>query len=296
MFLDIRRLVKPVSLGPGITGSGDDDRPLGPGIDEARKQGGTVIWCHNTLGHEDVLNALAGRLDALNVFDGSRTGTYEDNYYRYLNLGLRMPISTGTDWFVYDFSRVYARVPGKLTVRSWLEAVKAGRCVATNGPLLALTVDGEKPGAVINLERPRAVKVEASGVGRHDFGRLQLVQNGQVVQSEPARRDGDGYAARLAREVRLDGPAWFAVRIDATAKNELNQGLYAHSSPVYVDVAGRGVFDLEAARGLLRQVEEAQADIRERGQFSNPEAREKLLSLYDQAVKELTARMNRRGK
>src|SRR5262249_48756651 len=54
MFLDIQSLVKPVSLGPGITAGGDDDRPLRPGIDEARQQGGTVIWCHNTLGHEDV--------------------------------------------------------------------------------------------------------------------------------------------------------------------------------------------------------------------------------------------------
>ena len=35
MFLDIDRLVKPVSLGPGITGAGDDDRPLRGGIDEA---------------------------------------------------------------------------------------------------------------------------------------------------------------------------------------------------------------------------------------------------------------------
>ena len=39
--------------------------------------------------------ALTGRLDALNVFDGSRTGSYEENYYRYLNIGLRVPISTG---------------------------------------------------------------------------------------------------------------------------------------------------------------------------------------------------------
>src|SRR5262249_17824058 len=75
MFLDIKQLVKPVSLGPGITGAGDDDRPLRPGIEDARKQGGTVIWCHNTNGFEDVPSALAGQLDALNVFDGSRTGT-----------------------------------------------------------------------------------------------------------------------------------------------------------------------------------------------------------------------------
>src|SRR5205085_5443486 len=44
MFLNITRLVKPVSLGSGITGVGTDDRPLRPGIEDARGQGGTVIW------------------------------------------------------------------------------------------------------------------------------------------------------------------------------------------------------------------------------------------------------------
>src|SRR5262249_37556213 len=153
--------------------------------------GGTILWCHNTNGFEDVPNALAGRLDALNVFDGSRTGTYEENYYRYLNIGLRVPLSTGTDWFMYDFSRVYAQVSGRLTVPNWLEAVKAGRTVATNGPLLTLTVDGKAVGDVVRLDKPGTVRVEATGVGRHNFERLQLVQNGKVVKTQPAeKKDG----------------------------------------------------------------------------------------------------------
>ena len=165
MFLNINKLVKPVSLGSGITGAGTDDLPLRPGIEDARKQGGTVLWCHNASGFEGVPNTLAGRVDALNVFDGTRSGTYEDSYYRYLNIGLRFPISTGTDWFVYDFSRVYAKVPGELTIPKWLDALKAGRCQVTNGPLLTLTVDGKEIGDVLNLDKPKAVRVEVDGDG-----------------------------------------------------------------------------------------------------------------------------------
>ena len=112
MFLGIKKLVKPVSLGPGITGAGDDDRPLRPGIDDARQAGrhGHLVPQH--LRPRGRAQRLAGRLDALNVFDGSRRGSFEDTYYRYLNVGLRLPISTGTDWFLYDFSRVYAQVDG----------------------------------------------------------------------------------------------------------------------------------------------------------------------------------------
>jgi hypothetical protein len=296
MFLDIQKLVRPVSLGPGITGAGDDDRPLQPGIEEARRQGGTVLWCHNTSGHEGVPSALAGRFDALNVFDGSRGGTYEDLYYRYLNIGLRLPLSTGTDWFLYDFSRVYARVEGKLTVKSWLEALRAGRCVATNGPLLRLRVDGKPPGEVVKLGEPKTLRIEAEGVGRHPFERLQLVQNGKVVQeARPGKKDG-GYAARLVRSVRLSEPAWFAVRIDSKNRNELGQVLFAHSSPCYVDYQGQRPFDLTAAQALLRRLEEAKADITARGAFSAAAARAKVLALYEKAVEDLRGRINRRGK
>jgi hypothetical protein len=293
MFLNIRDLIKPASLGPGISGGGFDDSPLRPGIDNARKQGGTIIWCHNTLGHEDVLNAITGRLHALNVFDGSRGGKYEDNYYRYLNIGLRMPLSTGTDWFVYDFSRVYAEVKGQLSVPAWLEAVKAGRCQATNGPLLSLRIDGKTPGDVISLKEPKKAKIEASAVGRHPLQRLELVHNGRVIKTAtPTGKAAN--TVEFAEELRIDGPAWFALRIDGDTKNELDKTLYAHTSPVYVDYQGRGVFDVDAALGLLKQVEEGQAAIKSAGQFSRPEAAAKLLALYDDAVRDLRARINDR--
>jgi hypothetical protein len=296
MFLDLKALVRPVSLGPGITGKGNDDRPLQTGIEEARRQGAAVLWCHNTLGHEDVPSALAGRLDALNVFDGSRTGTYEDNYYRYLNVGLRLPISTGTDWFLYDFSRVYAGVKGALSIQSWLKAVKEGRSVATNGPLLRLRVDGKPTGAVVKLDRDATVRVEAEGVGRHDFERLQLVHNGKVVQEARAKGKEGGFAARLVRDVRVMEPAWVAARIDSKTRNEMGEVLFAHTAPCYLDLKGARPFDVESARALLRQIEEARADIRGKGRFSSTEARDRVLAVYDQADSALRARINRRGR
>jgi hypothetical protein len=295
MFLNINRLVRPVSLGSGITGGGYDDRPLRPGIEDARDQGGTVLWCHNTNGFEGVPNTLAGRIDALNVFDGSRSGAYEESYYRYLNSGLRLPISTGTDWFIYDFSRVYAKVPGRLTISKWLDAVKAGRCQVTNGPLLSLTVDGKEIGDVLNLDGPRAVRVEVTATGRHDLQKLQLVQNGRVIQTEPGTIKDGLCNARLVREVRLDGPAWFTARIDSTAKNELDRQLFAHTSPVYVDFAGKGVFDVEAARLLLQRVEESRAAIRSRGKFGEAAARDKILAIYDETTTALAKRISKRG-
>jgi hypothetical protein len=296
MLLNIKELVKPVSLGPGITGGGFDDLALAPGIESARKQGGTIIWCHNTNGYESLPRALANRLHALNVFDGSRTGNYEDRYYRLLNIGLRLPISTGTDWFMYDFSRVYAKVQEPLTVPRWLDAVKAGRCFVTNGPLLSLTVDGKEPGDVIALDQPHSVKIEARVVGRHDFQRLQLVHNGNVIKTQDAYHKNGAFRAHLTHKVLINEPSWFAVRINATtSRNELDCKLFAHSSPVYADMGGKRVFDVEAARALLKELEQSKAAIRVKGHFSSDEARVKLIGTYDQTAKQLLARINRRG-
>jgi hypothetical protein len=296
MFLNVNRLVKPVSLGSGITGAGTDDLALRPGIEDARKQGGFVIWCHNASGFEGVPNTLAGRVDALNVFDGTRTGTYEECYYRYLNIGMRFPISTGTDWFVYDFSRVYAKVTGPLTIPKWLDALKAGRDQVTNSPLLTLTVDGKEVGDVITLDRPKAVRVELTATGRHDFQKLELMQNGKVIQSEAAKRKDGAYVATIARAVRLDEPAWFAARIDSTTKNELDRQLFAHTSPVYVDFDGKRVFDVETGRLLLKRLEQSQEEIRARGKFPDDAARARILAIYDDTAKDLAKRINQRGK
>jgi len=296
MFLGIKDLVRPVSLGAGITGAGFDDLPLRTGIDAAHRQGGTVIWCHNSSGYEGVPTALAGLLDALNIFDGSRTGKFEDNYYRYLNIGSRLPISTGTDWFLYDFSRVYAKAPGPLTLESWLKAVKAGRATVTNGPLLTLQVDGLEIGDTVKLEQGRTVRVVGTAVGRHDFGQLQVVQNGNVVFAQQAKKQGDHYETKVDSDIRISTPGWLALRIESADRNELGCKLYAHTSPVYIDIAGRRSFDIEAALALLRQVEEGAARIRARGRFSSTEASDNLLGLYDEAARDLKQRLSQRGK
>ena len=140
MFLNLRKLIRPVSIGRGIMKEGPDWPPLRQGIDEAMRQGATVVWCHNTFGLEDLPSWIDGKPHAQNIFDGDPEahGSYQETFYRYLNAGLRVPFSTGTDWFIYDFSRAYAAVPKLETTRDWLNALEAGRTFITNGPFLDL--------------------------------------------------------------------------------------------------------------------------------------------------------------
>ena len=91
--------------------------------------------------------AALGHVDAFNVADGQEA-IYE-RYYRLLNCGIRLPLSTGTDWWIYDHNRVYAQVNGNFSYEAWIAALRGGRTFVTNGPLLFLTVNGQGPGATL---------------------------------------------------------------------------------------------------------------------------------------------------
>ncbi len=303
MFLDLRTLVRPVSIGRGIMKAGTDAPPLQRGIDEARKQGATVVWCHNTFGLEDLPNWIEGRPHAQNIFDGDPEahGSYRDTFYRYLNAGLRVPFSTGTDWFIYDFSRCYALVPKMATPRDWLQALEAGRTYITNGPLLEFQVEGKGPGETLSLARGGQVTVKGRARGRVDFGRLQLVRNGDVVATEATRPVGGHAEATIETTLPVDGPCWLALRVpplalDATGgfiRSELGGPIFAHTSAVHVEVAGRKVFLEEVARGLLDEMKQARQKILEKGVFADDHERDHVLAVYARAITTLEKRLRR---
>jgi hypothetical protein len=77
-----------------------------------------------------------GYVDAMTIADGHPVEY--DWYYQYLNCGLRLPISTGTDWWEYDHNRVFAQVNGKFSYETWLVGLRAGRTFISERPLLEL--------------------------------------------------------------------------------------------------------------------------------------------------------------
>jgi hypothetical protein len=290
LLLNINRLIVPVSIGPGITGGGNDGVPLRPGIDEAHRQAGTAIWAHNGWGFEDVPNFTTARLDALNIFDGGSHGTYEDSFYHYLNAGMRVPFSTGTDWFIDDLARVYANVDGNLTIRSWLDALKAGRSFITNGPLFEFSVGTTEIGGTLALDSRREVRVRGRATGRQNFGRLQLVRNGRVIDETAAMPSGQHFEARLDRTLEIVEPSWLALRVSSTLRSEYGRELFGHTSPVYVTVGGANVRIQQDVEWLIRDMEQAIETIAARGSFAMPSDRERVLGVYREGIAALRER------
>jgi hypothetical protein len=303
MLLDLQKLIQPVSIGPGITKTGTDGTPLQRGIDQAHRDGATIIWCHNEWGFERVANLVTGRLDAQNIFDGSIRSSYKDSFYRCLNAGMKVPFSTGTDWFMYDFSRTYVKVDGPLTVKSWLKSLAAGRSFITNGPFLEFRVNGNEPGDVIKLNGTRTVTVEARGIGRIDFQRIEIIQNGNVVRSQVCKQEGGHFVADLKFELSLSKPCWLALRIppppvqsdpelrDLVPLNEYGQSLFAHTSVIGVEIEGKKHFDRDVANGLLSELRANVRTIDQKATFADATEKARVNDVYQDAIVEFERRL-----
>src|SRR5262249_23203113 len=135
--------------------------------------------------------------------------------------------------------RTYARLPKDEapTYAAWIEAIRAGRTFATNGPLLTMTADGADPGATLALPaggRSVAVRVEARSAA--PFDEVEVLHNGSLVASKTA--SGNRQATTLEVEVPVKASGWLAARCWGRERLADGQCAYAHTSPVWLAIDG----------------------------------------------------------
>jgi hypothetical protein len=118
-------------------------------------------------------------------------------WYRLLNCGFRPAAAAGTDAMAnyaslrgpVGMNRVYALTAGAeaqfgARTTEWLAALRAGRTMATNGPLVGLTVEDQPPGSEIALANGGG-ELRYKGFLRSivPIDHLELVMNGNVVRT-----------------------------------------------------------------------------------------------------------------
>jgi hypothetical protein len=277
LFLNIPRAVEPVSTGLLAKDPRAPDFPtLSMLCEEARRLGGTTIWCHNGAGMELPVTAALGHLDGFNLADGLEADYAR--YYQLLNCGLRLPASSGTDWWIYDHNRVLVHVEGSFTYDSWLAGLRAGRTFVSNGPLLELTVNGRGPGAVLETSAP--LQVAASAVSRLSFDTLQIVQDGEVVAEQAAIQ---GRQARLEREIPVERGGWIAARVLSRSKTHAAYPVFAHTSPVYYRVKDTPSRRAQAAGAFIDEIEQSLRFIRKAYRFASEADRAIASGRFEQA-------------
>jgi hypothetical protein len=195
-------------------------------------------------------------------------------WYRLLNCGFRLPASAGTDVFlnripsgVPGWTRAYVRLDGELTYSKWVEGLRSGRSFVTNGPFVEVSAAGKRPGEVLWLAGPGKVTVAARAWSHVPVHRAELVQDGRVVATREFP-DRGRQEVGWKQEVPFGRSGWLALRATGPSHADNPGGpAYAHTSAVYVEVAGRPQDARADARYFLKWVDRLEIALRERNRF-----------------------------
>jgi hypothetical protein len=179
---------------------------------------------------------------------------------------------------------------------NWAKSVRAGNTFSTTGPLLLFEVDGHKPGSEIVIGSGGAiVEVHAEARSFVPFHRVEIISNGKVVAS---REDKAGARDLTLKEpIRLDGPAWLAARCSSRYGPTTSWyfAVAAHTSPVYVRVAGKELFSPETAAYMLTLINGAQTWIENLAIRPDLERFEKIRKTFSDARERLHRKMHEHG-
>jgi len=283
MFLRIRNQVDPVSRGFLVDDFHPDFPPLCWACDEAREQGGIVIWCHNGQGMEAPIAAVLGKLDAFNLFDPFWMEPEYDIWYKLMNCGMKLPASTGTDWFICSNNRVYVQMDDKFGYDGWLEGMQKGRTFITNGPALFIEVEDKGPGDTIRFRDEKKVTVRVSWRSHYPINRLGIVHNGRVVKRRNIREGS--YEGEWEAGLSVDSNGWIAVRCNGTARDSYNQAVFAHTSPVYLQNGKQNANQTKDAEYFLKSIDQSEEWVQNTGRYTSDDQRNAVLEVFEKGKK-----------
>ena len=280
MFLNISNIVHPVSRGLLVDAFDPDYPPLSYACDDTKRQGGVVIWCHNGQGMELPVAAALGKVDAFNLFDPQWMDPEYEIYYRVLNTGIKLPASTGSDWFISSANRVYANTGGAFDYEAWLTALKAGNTFITNGPALELSVGDETVGGEIYTNPGSNLSVHATWDSHYPINRVEIIFNGQVVAAE-SHPDGSKMGV-FSKDITSCTDGWIAARLFSNARDSFAQPIWAHTSPIYVKTGAEAIEKKQAAVWFDEHIEKSLEWVTKKGKFYTDSQRKEVVDLFRQ--------------
>ncbi|MFO0847943.1 MAG: CehA/McbA family metallohydrolase [Gemmataceae bacterium] len=292
-LLHSHRPVYPLTFGgPDDT----DDWSVCAWCDQCHRKGGLTVWADpftaacGAPGGEALVAALLGKIDALEYDGRPRRQPLLPMWYRLLNAGVRVPLVGGSgkesNASPLGTPRTYAHLPAgePTTLGGWAEAVRAGRCFVTTGPLLAMTVNGHSCGAVLPVGGVEQLSVRASARSLQPFDKLEVVADGQVVAAaEPTTSDGTT-SAELEFSHPAGGSGWIAARCAGGSGSPTRQAVFAHTSPVYLRATVESGLSSDAASALRSGVDATREWVTTVGRFADPRRKAALIDLCDQAL------------
>ena len=232
------------------------------------EQGGVVVMPHGPNPQcERAADIVLGVVHAMEMMTFNPCETQLNPYgiadwYRYLNLGYRLPVVGGSDKMAASSQlggvRTYTQLGDReFTYDNWMAALKAGNTFVTVGPLAELTVEGAAPGAIVELPAGGGSvavewRVESVSV---PIAAVEVICGGLVAEEVDA---GGRLAASGRAAVRVAGSTWIALRVRGSYRGRAGD-VAAHTSAVQVRVDGARPFSAHDAGLIIAQIEGALA-------------------------------------
>ncbi|MHC4158988.1 MAG: CehA/McbA family metallohydrolase [Planctomycetota bacterium] len=274
-LIGIDELIEPISSGALGELAGPDFPPNALVLDVALAQNAATIGAHFGLsilsdkqietnwpstGFEMPVDVALKKVQIAEVYG---SGGQQDVWYKLLNCGFELPATAGPDWDIKDTPRTYVYLGNELlTFERWIYGLKEGRSFITKGPMIFLTVDGQRPGAILNYsERPKEVVIRASAVLPGESVPVEIIVNGEVVAK----------GKDIDKPLRLKDSCWIAARCRD-----------AHTSPIYVTLEGRRRGSAKQAKEFLGVIDRLTEWVNTKALFDSPKQKETVLDIIRQ--------------
>jgi hypothetical protein len=259
--------------------------------DGSHAQGGLAVAVHFPLPYAEIAaDIVCGRIDAveLQALTPGVDGPSIREWYRFLACGYRLPVVGGTDKMSAEVPvgaiRTYARLDPEqpLSFAGFADAVRAGRTFVSSGAFIDIEVDGAGSGDVVELGRDGgSVEVRVRAWAAQPFvDAIELIHDGHVVATVGGGDPTD--RLELNERVTVTESGWLAAR--ATSRAHIHSAfatsMGAHSSPVYLEVAGRRPYSAADAAAIGTIIDGARTWIETVAAVASPEERARLAEYF----------------
>ena len=299
-FFGIGKLVEPQYTGFDATPNRLDFPANHSMAAEATRQGGVVTYGHplfagqpfpfeadlakeSGAARELPIDAALGVVHAVDLISyNSDKERSAELWYRLLNCGLTLSACVGTDALLdrstnpLGGARVYVKLDGPLTMRNWLDALKAGRTFVTNGPIPTLDVGGKGPGETCALPGAAKVRVSSTVESLVPFDRIEVIVNGTVAARELVAmgKTTGPFVRRFVVDLPIGRSSWVALRVRGPDQPDLFDGpAWAHTSPVSVSVGGGKIASRTDAEFFVDWIEQMLRVVAARDRFATADDR-----------------------
>ena len=318
-FFGINRLVEPQYTGFDETPNRNDFPANHVMAAEAVRQGGVVTYGHpmfanqpfpfdkdltkaNAAARELPIDAVLGVVHAVDLMSyNCDENLSAELWYRLLNCGLKLSACVGTDALLdrstepLGGDRVYVKTVGPLTMQSWLDGLKSGRSFVTNGPIPTLEVNGKGPGQTCDITAAGNVRAAVTVESYVPFNTIEVIVNGKVAAHEEIAADDTAglRVRRLDVDLPIGRSSWVALRVRGPDHPLVFDGpVWAHTSPVYVKVAGQRIASRQDAEYFVNWIEQMLRVVAARNRYASVENRRQVETLFRRAQNEFRKMVN----